>query len=146
MRRYIVETTDGEWMIIRSTPLREALHRAPKVEAGMVEIQGKFYAIDPKRFRRIPYRPRRFLGLSTEYIYIQLWRENNPEPVDFFHSSTPSITGERIAEFARAGRIRQVLAKKTDIMAILLLFSIIGNFLLAFLIYNLTQQPTPVTP
>src|SRR5437870_5786475 len=99
MRYYIIEKQDGEWNIVVSTPFKEATRRVPRVRDGTIIIDNKMYTIDPSRFRRLAYRPKRFLWLAKEYAQVGLWRDNDPEQLDFFalEGTSPPITGSVMA-------------------------------------------------
>lgn len=137
-RLYIVETHDGEWKIWRSTPMRVFLRLAPKVKKGTVTMGGAIYVLDPSRFRRIPFRPKRSLKLVTDYHLVQIWKENDPEAQELFktHSRNDDITGETLAQLSRSERLRRLVQPETDIMTLLLgmglVFSIIANIVLAY--------------
>jgi len=146
MRLYIVESLDGEWSIWRSTPLKERLHRVPRVKQGTITLDGKVYVVDPRRFRKLAYKPKRFLWLAKEFMDVQLWKENDPEPRDLFSVTTrdDDITGSVMATLSRSKRLDKLIAPQTDIMSMLLVLSIIGNIALAVVIYYVATSPTPV--
>lgn len=132
MRKYIVETYDGEWQVTTSTPLGDLLHPSRRVKDGLVTLVGKVYALDPRKMRRMPYRPKRFLWLVTEYAQVQLWKEDEPEPVDLFDHNprNDDRSGAKIATLARSERLRRLVEPKMNIMMMLLLLSIVGNIIL----------------
>ena len=145
MRRYIVINKDRNASAKTSTPLRESLRMCPRVDNGRITIGGKVYVVDPNLFIRMPYRPKRFLKLVTEYVDIAFWIEDNPEPLDmlaYFDEAEreDDITGEVMAVAARAKKIRSILQPETNWLVILLVLSIIGNMALAGVIYSVTRN------
>jgi len=117
---YIVETQDGEWKEIVSTPFRRLMKRVPRVQMGMIKLYGFPYVSDPKRMRRERYRKARTLYMREYEMRIQLWRENEPDPVDFFDAhSTPGsigVTGETIKLYSKSEHLRRLVQPSTDWM------------------------------
>lgn len=144
-RLYIVETHDGKWFVWRSTPFREGTGRAPKVHNGMVKLGSAMYAVDPHRFRHIPIRRLRSGWLARSYIDVQLWRENEPEPVDFFDAKvrTDDLAGDIMADLSRSTRLKRLVASQVDMTSILLVLSILGNIILAVMIYFVATGTGP---
>lgn len=138
MRKYIVETEDGKWRVRTSTPFLDLIHRS-HVKNGTVTLDGKVYTLDPRKMRRLPYRPKRFLWLVVDEAQVQLWKEDDPEPVDLFghEPRKDDRTATKIGTLARAERLARVLSPKMNMMTILLLFSVIGNVFLALSIFYL---------
>src|SRR3972149_3062475 len=98
MKVYIIETPDGEWFETESTAWKQALRRAPRVNGGMAEMQ------------------------------IQLWQENNPDPIPFFNNPLPNgITGDMIAKYARAKHIEKFLnPQEMNWYAVIAVISVLG--------------------
>src|SRR5437879_1923694 len=141
MRQYIIEKADGDWNIFTSTPLKEAMKRIPKVRNGHIELGGKTYVVDPHRFRRIAYRPKRFLKMVTEYCYVQIWKDNDPEPVDLFslEGTSPYISGDIMSQLSRSERLRHLVSPQTDWIYIALLLLIVSNVAMAGMLYLTTK-------
>jgi len=135
MKKYIIEKADGKWNVITSTPFKEALGLVPRVRKGFITVDGMSYAVDPKRFRRLPYRPKRFLKLVTEEAQVQLWKENDPEPIDLFLASennSENRTAALIAQAMNQTWIEKALSRRgMDWTTMLLLMSIVANIALA---------------
>lgn len=134
MRKYIIETSDGDWAIWTATPWREATRRAPRVKQGTITLGDCTYDIDAKKMRRLAYKPWRFLKLITEYMQVQVWLENNPTPVELFSHELYGLegrdddrTGRKFAELSRSERLKRLVNPGTDWMTLLLLISVIGN-------------------
>jgi|SRR3990172_1196702 len=164
MKVYIIETPDGEWFETESTAWKQALRRAPRVNGGMVEIDGFKYVVNPLLFRREKYSPRWIKGIgllvgfgaliafalnqaiigsllllaalavigSTRTfmaeMQIQLWQENNPDPIPFFNNPLPNgITGDMIAKYARAKHIEKFLnPQEMNWYAVIAVISVLG--------------------
>jgi len=141
MRRYIVETKDGDWNITNATPLSERMRRAPSVSNGLIHLDGKVYVVDPTKFRRIPYKPRRYLGFVTEYMQVQMWKENDPEPVPFLaeNSGAPNISGDVIAQYAKSEHLRRLVQPETNWLFFALILSIVVNLAFIGVVYSLSQ-------
>jgi len=137
-RLYIVETHDGEWRIYRSTPFRELIHLVPRIKSGTLTLDGCVYVVDPSRFRRIPFKPKKSLKLTVDYILVQLWKENDPEPQPLFkaHERDDDISGTTLSQLSRSERLRRLVQPETDIMSLLLglglVMSIVANIVLAY--------------
>lgn len=132
MRKYIVETPDGEWLFPKPKNLKN----------GKVTLDKKDYALDPKKMRRYTVRPARYLWLIKREIQVQLWKENVPDPVPLFdhHEPPDGLTGEIMAMASREHRIREVLGSGTDLILILLLLSVVGNIILGVGLFYLQQN------
>ncbi len=135
MRKYIVETKDAKWIFATRREIR-------RIDKGMITIRGKAYTIDPTEMRWYPVRPWRYLGLIKQEIQVQVYREDNPEPVPRFDHKPreDGLTGEIVAIAAREHRIREVLSSGMDMMTILLILSIMGNIILGVGLFYLQQN------
>lgn len=122
---YIIETQDGEWKETISTPWRRLIKRVPKVIDGMITIYGRPYVIDPKKMRRERYRMARTLFLREYEMRIQLWRENEPDPVEFFDARTTpgsiGVTGETIKLYSKSEHLRRLVQPEKDWILIVVL-------------------------
>ena len=138
MRWYIVETPDGDWDITESTPWKQRTFRAPYVEQSLVYLHGLPYVVNPKRFRKHTYTPR--FRIKPRTIEIGLWRENEPEQVDFMDPKLRSddITGKVVEQAIHANKIRKLLEPERDLkmvailmLAVALIGAIVGMYQLA---------------
>jgi hypothetical protein len=78
-RVYAVEKKDGDL----SWNKPSLLHKFP-VKDGKLMIGGKFYAVDPARFRRRTFKI--WFGMRRVYQQISFYKEGNPEPLPYFAS------------------------------------------------------------
>lgn len=134
VRLYIVETSDGDWNITRSTPLRELLHIVPRVKPpGTITLGKSVYVVDSHKFRRIPYKPKRYLGMVTNYNQVQLWKENDPDAKDLFDvkERDDDITGEVLAQVAKSMKVKRYLQAEQNWMVLLLIMSVLANIAMA---------------
>lgn len=141
-RLYIVESVDGEWSITRSTPMREFLHIVPRVKDPGVITLGRFvYVVDPHRFRRIPYKPKRWLKLATDYHQVQLWRQGDPEPKDLFDAPKrpDDITGGVMAQVAKMKKIKELTFPGTDWKDIVVILCLVVIAVLGIAIFTLVS-------
>ncbi len=83
------------------------------------------------------YRPKRYLWLVKEYAQVQLWKEDDPTPVDLLGHNPPTddITATKFGVLARSERLKRLVEPKFNLMTLLLLLSIAGNILLAMTIF-----------
>ncbi len=141
MDKYIVETTDGEWKVWTSTPFKTLMNRSLRVKNGTVTLGGGVYNLNPRRMRRMAYRPKRYLGLVKEWARVQLWTEDNPKPVDLLDHNPPTddITATKFGILARSERLRRLVSPKLDMLTLLLLLSIAGNLLLGITLFYLQR-------
>jgi hypothetical protein len=96
---------------------------------GFITFNGKKYAVDPRKFRR--WTIKRGLIIKRKLHYqVELWKENDPTPMDFFHVKTPDprFTSEMISTMSKAKRVRDLIrAEQIDIVKVALILSLIMN-------------------
>jgi|SRR5439155_483894 len=122
------------WLIeTKSGKLRHAVTRGKKGpmpdEDGLINLGGKKYGVNPQRFRDWSFKLGRLS--RKRYYRVQLWKENDPEPLNFFHITMPDprFTSEMISTAVKAKKIREVLPNEGfDIIKIALILSLISNF------------------
>lgn len=98
-------------------------------EHGLLTLAKKKYAVDPKKFRKWHIRNR--FGNIKKTVYVQIWREDEPVPVDFFDSEKKvgdDITGTMLQRLSRIKRLDLITPEtQLDWQTMLLIISVIGN-------------------
>lgn len=128
--KYIVESADGRWRAKRVTPGKERRHKDLRPKDGKIKLGDFVYTLNPARMRRERYRK----GFRHEEAYIQLWEENNPEPMDLFagyldrSKETKDRTGEIITILSRSERLKRLVQPSKD-WTLFIMGTFIGLFL-----------------
>lgn len=103
---WIVETRAGKWQY----KITKGKKGPMPDNDGFLNLGGKKYAVDPRKFRDWTIR-QGFLIKRKKYFRVQIWKENDPEPINFLHVQTPDprFTSEMISTAMRAKKIREVI-------------------------------------
>ena len=131
---WIVETRAGKW---RFNVTKGKKGPMPDSD-GFITLDKKKYAVDPRRFRDWTFRLSKWK--RKRYYRVQLWKENDPQSLNFFHVDTPDprFSSEMIATAMRAKKIREVIPSEGfDIIQIALIMSLIGN--IAIILWLISQ-------
>jgi|SRR5439155_9065117 len=97
-------------------------------ENGFINLSGFKYGVNPQRFRDWTFKMSKWQ--RKRYYRVQLWKENDPEPLNFFHITMPEprFTSKMITTVSTAKKISEVLPKEQfDIVKMALLLSLIAN-------------------
>ena len=122
---WLVETKLGMWKDWETKG-----RKGPQIdEHGLLTLDKRKYAVDPKKFRK--WNIRNKFGNIKKIIYIQLWREDEPVPIDFFSPEKKvgdDITGMMLQRLSRIKRLDLITAEtQLDWQTMLLIISVIGN-------------------
>jgi hypothetical protein len=131
-RIYGIITADGLWKETWVGAIKRAFKLYPVVN-GKISIKGNDYVVDPKCF--VP-TPKGNLKM--------VWYEGSPTPINFYgkQTETDAFTSNALSAIGRSKKIEKVLAPEKDMTQMLLMLSIIGNFILGGIIY-IAMRGTP---
>lgn len=121
---WLVETKSGKWKFKITRGKKGPM---PDL-AGFITLFGIKYGVNPQRFRDWTLKMGKF-GRKRFYR-VQIWKENDPEPLNFFHITMPEprFTSEMISTAAKAKKIREVIPTEGfDIVKVALVLSLIMN-------------------
>jgi len=110
-------------------------------EDGFINLSGFKYGVNPQRFRDWIFKISRWQ--RKRYYRVQFWKENDPEPLNFFHITMPEprFTSKMITTVSTAKKISEVLPKEQfDIVKMALLLSLMAN--IAVIIWLISQIKT----
>ena len=122
---WIVETKLGTWKDWTTKG-----GKGPRMnEHGFLKLDKKDYAVDSKKFRKWHIRNKH--GDIKHTMYVQLWREDETTPLDFFSPEKKvgdDITATMLSRLSKIKRLDLITADtEMDWQIILLIVSVIGN-------------------
>lgn len=122
---WIVETHLGTWKDWVSKG-----RKGPQLNKdGTLTLDKKDYTVDSKKFRK--WHIRNFRGEIKHTVYVQLWRQDEPTPIDFFEPQKQvgdDMTATMLRRLSRIKRLELITADtEMDPMKIILILSVIGN-------------------
>ena len=99
-------------------------------ENGCLTLGKKQYPVDAKKFRKWTIKNK--FGDIKHTMYVQIWKEDEPTPLDFFDSEKKvgdDITGTILQRLSRIKRLDLITSDtEMDWKMIILLMSVVGNF------------------
>jgi len=122
---WIVENKLGLWLDWQSKG-----RKGPQLdEHGLLTLGKKKYGPDPKKFRK--WHIKNKFGNIKKTVYVQLWREDEPVPIDFFDPEKKvgdDITSTMLQRLSRIKRLDLITSEtKLDWQTMLLIVSVLGN-------------------
>lgn len=137
MRWYIVESKeDGDWYIHPN-----GLWKRYKAEGSMIDLDGFPYVVDKKRFRDVHgFRP--FPWLWTKKFDAGLWREGEPEQIDFLEPKmrTDDITGDVFAHASKSDKVKKVLHPGQDLKLLVIILMAVALIAAIAVIYSQVKK------
>jgi len=134
------------WLIeTKSGKIRHRVSKGRKCpmpdEDGFINLSGFKYGVNPQRFRDWTFKISKWQ--RKRYYRVQFWKENDPEPLNFFHITMPEprFTSKMITTVSTAKKISEVLPKEQfDIIKMALLLSLFAN--IAVIVWLISQIKT----
>lgn len=102
---WLIETKSGRWKFKITRGKKGPM---PGLD-GFITLFGIKYGVNPQRFRDWTFKLGKFQ--KKRFYRVQVWKENDPEPLNFFHITMPEprFTSEMISTAAKAKKIREVI-------------------------------------
>ncbi|TLX82515.1 MAG: hypothetical protein E6L00_03425 [Thaumarchaeota archaeon] len=122
---WIVETRAGLWQHWISKGKKGPMPDAD----GFLHLNKKLYAVDPRKFRRWTLRMGLIIKRKRQY-QVQIWKENDPNPIDFLHVKIPDpkFTSSMISTMAKSRRLNKIISgEQFDIVKLALILSLLMN-------------------